>query len=158
PVNPLDLPGPHFLAFYTVAAAVVLGLLYLVRAGAENGTSPRIDTADPYLITYLRGGANEALRVATVSLIDRGLLVVDGTTDEVSASRKKEQPRRHIEQALIRHFEQPHAAISVFGHPALVAACAEYERYLKDKGLLPSSAVLARRAVLLLATLALLVG
>ena len=72
--NPLDFPGPQFLWFYVVVGAFVLILLYLVRGAMESGTTPRIETSDPYLIAYLRGGKNEAARVATVSLIDRGLL------------------------------------------------------------------------------------
>src|SRR5262249_40103929 len=120
--------------------------------------SPRIDTADPYLIAYLRGGANETLRVATVSLIDRGMLVVDATNDEVSARHTKAEPRRPIEQAIVRHFAQPHAATTVFGHPVLLAACQEYQRYLAGRGLLPSPGTRARCAALLLVALAVLGG
>jgi len=34
--------------------------------------------SDPYLIAYLRSGENEALHGATVSLLDRGLMVAIG--------------------------------------------------------------------------------
>src|SRR5262249_53288960 len=113
---------------------------------------------------YLRGGANETLRVATVSLIDRGMLVVDATNDEVSARHTKAEPRRPIEQAIVRHFAQPHAATTVFRHPVLLAACQKYQRYLASRrhpagrGLLPSPGTRARCAALLLVALAVLGG
>ena len=40
--------------------------------GRRLGSAPRIDTGDAYFIAYLRGGKPEALRVATIALIDRG--------------------------------------------------------------------------------------
>ena len=78
-MNPFDLSGPEFLVFYLSLAAVVIGALVLWRRASESAGAPKIDLADPYLIAYLRGGENEALRVALVSLIDRGLLIVNGT-------------------------------------------------------------------------------
>lgn len=64
-MNPFYLPGPQFLLFYTVFAAIVLGGLVFWRRRAELSPAPaRIDLSDPYLIAYLRGGEKEVLRVA----------------------------------------------------------------------------------------------
>jgi len=60
--NPLDLPGPQFLAFYAFVAVIVLVFLWLVRGAAERGPVPRVDTSDPFLIADLRGGPDEATR------------------------------------------------------------------------------------------------
>src|SRR6185295_16874913 len=69
-VNPFDLPGPEFLLFYIILAVAVITALALLRRAAESDSAPQVDLGDPYLIAYLRGGENEAPRVALVSLID----------------------------------------------------------------------------------------
>src|SRR5215510_2336538 len=73
-MNPFDLRGPEFLLFYAVLSVVVIGLLTLVRRRFELREGQRVKLTDPYLIAHLRGGPQEAIRVATVSLIDRGLI------------------------------------------------------------------------------------
>jgi uncharacterized protein (TIGR04222 family) len=156
--NPLDLAGPEFLLFYTLFALVTLGLLYVARAAGESGPAPRIDTGDAYLIAYLRGGRHAALRVATIALIDRGLLVADVVTRTVVAPGQRTGPQHPIEQALVRHFEQSRLATTVFGNDELTAACAEYERRLTALGLIPDEARRSVRRRLLGAALLGLVG
>jgi uncharacterized protein (TIGR04222 family) len=155
---PLDLPGPDFLVFYTVLALVTLGLLYVARAAGESGPPPRIDTGDPYFIAYLRGGKAEALRVATIALIDRGLLVADEATRTVRAPAQLTRPQHPLERALVRHFEQSHLATTVFGNDELAAACADYERRLVALGLLPDAARRSARRRFLGTALVVLVG
>jgi uncharacterized protein (TIGR04222 family) len=155
--NPLDLRGPDFLVFYAVVALIVLLLLWVARVSAEGGRTPQLETTDPYLIAYLRGGANEALRVATVALIDRGLLGMDEAADAVVARAKPDAARRPIEQALLRHFEQPHLPKTIFGVSALEAACDQYDARLTQLGLLPGpDQKSARRRLLSVALLVLL--
>jgi hypothetical protein len=72
---PFDLRGPDFLVFYLVAGAIVLTAAYLLRHAGEPEDAPKVNLSDPYLIAFLRGGKNEALRVVTMSLLDRGLLI-----------------------------------------------------------------------------------
>lgn len=156
--NPLDLPGPDFLVFYALFALVTLGLLYVARAAGESGPPPRIDTGDPYLIAYLRGGKHEALRVATIALVDRGLLLVDEKTRTVVALAQFTKPQHPIEQVLMRHFEQSHLATTVFGNDELTAACAEYERRLAALGLVPDDARRSTRRRLLAGALVVLIG
>lgn len=92
--NPLDLAGRQFLTFYAFTAAVTLGLLYVARSAGDGGDPPRIDTSDPYLIACLRGGKNEALRVATVALIDRGVLDANPSERTVTTRLKDAKVRR----------------------------------------------------------------
>jgi hypothetical protein len=125
--NPLDFRGPEFLGFYAITAIVVLGLLYVARAAREGGPAPRVDTGDPYLIAYLRGGANEALRVATIALVDRGLLVADAATGQVTARARPDAARRPIERAVLEHFADPHLASTIFHHPAPRALNFEFD-------------------------------
>ena len=76
-MNPFDLRGPEFLLFYFCFSLVVIFALAILRRRAESGPAPKIDLGDPYLIAYLRGGEHEALRVAVISLVDRGMLAMD---------------------------------------------------------------------------------
>ena len=93
--NPLDLPGPQFLVFYSVPAVVTLGLLYVCPHGRRVAGRRRASTrAIRTCSRYLRGGKNEALRVATVlSLVDRGLLVVDEANRRWPRRRASHAPR-----------------------------------------------------------------
>ncbi len=95
-MNPFDLAGPQFLLFYLAFGGCVLLVLNLIRRARESSDSSKVTLTDPYLIAYLRGGKNEALRLGTVSLIDRGLLVVRGFTASLglAGSRHHHQPDR----------------------------------------------------------------
>jgi uncharacterized protein (TIGR04222 family) len=133
--NPLDLPGPQFLAFYAFVALVILTILWLVRGAAEGGPAARIDTSDPFLIAHLRGGPDEAVRVAAVSLIDRGLLVIDEQERTLKA-KPGASALRPIEQALQRKFAEARPATDIFTDFDLRVACFSYEDTLTRLGLL----------------------
>ena len=156
--SPLDLRGPDFLLFYAIVSLCVLLLLWVVRGSFEGGQAPRLETTDPYQIAYLRGGPNEALRVATVMLLDRHLLAAQTLDGIVAARAKPDDVRRPIEKELLRHFAQPQAPQSIFGDPALAEVCEPYRRRLTELGLLPTTADTFRRCVLLLGVVVLLGG
>jgi uncharacterized protein (TIGR04222 family) len=73
-MNPFELPGPQFLAFYAMLGAVVLYAVHVLKRQAEGGDPVRLPSTDPYLIAYLRAGAVEAVRVGVAVLVDRQLL------------------------------------------------------------------------------------
>jgi uncharacterized protein (TIGR04222 family) len=108
----------------------------LVRRARESSDSSRVTLTDPYLIAYLRGGKNEALRLGTVSLIDRGLLVVRGSRlrSDWQATDIITNP---IEKALLQKFLVEDEAISIYKNSALEAACQRYLETLSKQGLLP---------------------
>jgi uncharacterized protein (TIGR04222 family) len=88
-------------------ALVVLGVRLLLRL-AEDGTMPRIDLGDPYLIGYLRGGARGTLGVAVTSLIDRGLLLLhDGGRVQARDGEVEKLVRRPLERDVLRAAKQP---------------------------------------------------
>src|SRR5262249_68506 len=55
-VNPFDLRGPEFLAFYLLLSASVLLVLLFLRQRDERNDLPPPQMDDPYLIAFLRGG------------------------------------------------------------------------------------------------------
>jgi uncharacterized protein (TIGR04222 family) len=156
-MNPFDLRGPAFLLFYLCLGVVVAIVVRSLRRSREVGSPARIDTSDPYLIAYLRGGKNEAARVATISLIDRGLLKEHGE-DELAAAGDAATVRRPIEKALIELFKRPQAVSAMFGAPAVEAACREFEDHLVRRGALPNDAVRAQRRELFIGAVLVILG
>src|SRR5262244_3636151 len=78
PMNPFDLSGPAFLAFYSVVAIILVLALKLAIDAGEGGVPPSLPLGDPYQIAWLRGGTAEAARIAVLALTDRRLLAVFG--------------------------------------------------------------------------------
>jgi uncharacterized protein (TIGR04222 family) len=143
--NPFDLPGPQFLIFYVVFGVFTIIILWLARQASEPADAPRIDYSDPYLLAYLRGGGPEVIRVATVSLIDRGLLQM--TDDQLADANKGAVNivRRPIEKALLHHFRFRAKASSAFTSPAILSTCEEYRNALQRLGLIPDESILRAR-------------
>lgn len=135
-MNPFDLPGPQFLLFYFVLSAVVLTTLGLTRRAVESSKTPPFDVglSDPYLIAYLRGGKNEALRVATVSLIDRGFFEVKDTEIVTKKKTDVELVKRPIEKKLLEKFRTKKEASSIFDDPSLEASCQNVSGPTKPTG------------------------
>src|SRR5262245_37881781 len=100
-MNPFDLRGPEFLLFYFCYCIVVVIVMRVLQWRAESGDTPKIDLGDPYLLAYLRGGENEPLRVAVISLIDRGLLVMDFSTLRRGDYIPKETDLRPLEYKML---------------------------------------------------------
>lgn len=157
-MNPFDLPGPQFLLFYLVLSITVLLVLARVRRARESEfvLSPKVDLSDPYLIAYLRGGKNETLRVATVSLIDRGLISVIDTELHTKNEASLKIVQRPIERKLLEKFLIQDEATSIFNDKTLEATCQEYINNLSALGALPDKATNARRTQLFLVSAAVL--
>ncbi|HYE94223.1 MAG TPA: TIGR04222 domain-containing membrane protein [Terriglobales bacterium] len=156
-INPLDLPGPPFLLFYSIVGALVLGVVWLMQTGSEGGPAPRLDMSDPYIIAFLRGGAEEAARVATVSLIDRGVLVANNAY--LLVARGERGRLTPLEQAIVASVAPTASAMrDVLGSPRVAAACVAYETALKRHALIPNDAMRAERRRRRLAALAILLG
>ncbi len=156
-MNPFDFPGPVFLVFYIILLVFISMGAVLFRNRLEPlkpdpGISDRF--TDPYLIAYLRGLHNEALRVAVVSLIDRGLLKIEENTGTpkpgdynlaVAKNNAWGLVRRPIEKELIEKFGKPEKATSIYSDTKLKETCNNYERELISLGLLPDSTLKMNR-------------
>ncbi len=100
-MNPFALHGPEFLVFYSIYGLIVIGLLFAFRHSGEADDGGKVNLSDPGLIAYLRGGQNEALRVTTVYLIDRGLLNVQGDQLETRNPDDTERTGNPVEKAIL---------------------------------------------------------
>lgn len=145
-MNPFDWRGPEFLVFYLILSVFVIASLELVRRALESADPPKMDLADPYLVAYLRGGENEVLRVAVVSLIDRGLLIANGNTLTRAPNVTPKSARKAIDHVLLQKFATPGDAESIFDDSSLTGLCEQYESSLKRDGLLPDDTVQKARA------------
>ncbi len=133
-MSPFDLPGPEFLLFYLAVGAAGLIALKLWRNAAESGEAIRANLSDPYSIAFLRGGRNEMIRVATVSLIDRGLLKVSGSKVSAAEAGTARGVRSSLEQQVLAYFVSPREASSIFSGSTCGASAAQYERDLAQIG------------------------
>jgi uncharacterized protein (TIGR04222 family) len=143
-INPFDLPGPQFLAFYAVLAVAVFITYRLALRQAESGATPALPLGDPYQMAYLRGGATEAPRIAVLSLVDRDLLEIDGDKLVAHGSPSVEG-LPPIESAILARCRSPATAQDVFAGFAVAAATAPYEARLAALHLLPDKATRVRR-------------
>ncbi|MEZ5401785.1 MAG: TIGR04222 domain-containing membrane protein [Bryobacteraceae bacterium] len=135
----MNLTGPEFLGVYLALAAGVLLLNRMFRNGRESGGGqepPRL--SDPYLMACLRGGRDEAARVALVNLVQSGLLSYQGDT-VTSASRAL--PSEILPAAERAVLDKGRAGVtSAHSMVKQVASAPEMRRYeeeLRAGGLLP---------------------
>ncbi len=146
-MNPFDLRGPQYLLFYTVVAVatlVLLGWLRRLRERAITGdATPRLH--DPYAIAFLRGGKHELVRVATVSLVDRGLLVARSEQLVTSPVGRETQVRKRIEQDILRFCEEVRHPAELFETTYFDIAEVDYRRELEQHKLLPDDEIRSAR-------------
>jgi uncharacterized protein (TIGR04222 family) len=133
---PFDLRGPEFLILYLAVCTMVTVAVFLLRHSAEAVDAPKINLSDPYQIAFLRGGKNETLRVATMSLVDRGLLAAPKKSLEATegALGKTASP---LEQKIVRYFTPSGNASSLFKLSDVNPEMWRYEEELTRLGLLP---------------------
>jgi uncharacterized protein (TIGR04222 family) len=150
------LPGSFsFLAFlFIVGVALNWGYRALIRR-RETADAPAQPTlSDPYLIACLRDGDKEALRIAVVALIDRGLIEANGAQLKTRNADAVNLANRQIERAVLRHFLVSRDADSVFMAAEANTACAAYRKVLEQHQLLAGPKTYAQRVAPLLIALA----
>lgn len=157
-MNPFDLPGPLFLAFYAAVILATLIVLAYWRTARERSQAGPVQLTDPYLIALLRGGRNEMVRVVAVSLLDRGLLEAAGSSVKTSDLGVKTRVRREVERKLLEHCLVPRPASSLEQGSGLDAELARQEAKLQRMGLLPDEGMRAARQWLFMMGAGVLVG
>lgn len=146
-MNPFDLRGPQFLLFYVALSVLVIVVARWLRDQVESGPVPQVSLDDPYFFAYLRGGMNEALRVAIVVLLDRGSLVAEGVT----VRKKDVDPgsiQHPVEREVLSFFSTPQAASDALKLGTLGSSTYTYEARAEELGLMPDEQGKRRRWVL----------
>lgn len=129
-----------------------------LRKMETANAQPQPALTDPYLIACLRDGDKEALRIATVALVGRGLLDANGTQLKTRNADAVDLVNRQIEKTILRHYGASRDAESIFAAPEAIAACASYRKVLELHRLIAGPQNYARRVMPLLATLFILLG
>jgi uncharacterized protein (TIGR04222 family) len=158
-MNPLTLSGPKFLLFYALFALAVLVLLRFARRALENGPLPKLGTKEPYLFACLKGGPAEVIRVASIGLVDRGLLTLTGGTAHPARDDAPGVGQARIETKVLEYFRGGASLSGAAKDKGLLAAAsADYETRLTRSHLLPDVDAWRHRQLLLAGALALLIG
>ena len=157
-MNPFDWRGPQFLFFYAVLAIVVMIVVRILRNRREAELQGYRGTPihDPYAIAFLRGGKHELVRVAIVSMVDRGLLWVRDEQVVTTVVGRSTSVRRRIEKDLLAFCEAPREAKELFAGATFDVAGAEIEFELARMGLMPDEETKAARRTLFFAGAAVL--
>jgi len=154
---PFDMRGPEFLIFYLIASSIVVTALALLRHAGEPPDAPKVNLADPYLIAFLRGGKNEALRVVTMALVDRGMLAAGGSRiGAIEGAWGK--ARSPLEQKIVRHFTPSAEAPTLFKTKEADPEMQPYQDELTRLGLLPDSEQKEARLLRMLVALLVVLG
>jgi uncharacterized protein (TIGR04222 family) len=142
-MNPFDLRGPEFLVFYLLLAGALLAAIPILRKRLEAGllAGPMPVLHDPYAIAYLRGGKNELLRVAVISLVDRGLL--HAANDKIATTQVGQalQVRKRLEEDLLRYCIVVRKPEELFQSAAFDVGIAEYQFVLEQHKLIADDEV-----------------
>jgi uncharacterized protein (TIGR04222 family) len=159
-LNPFDLTGFGFLSFYLAfGVAFVLGARYWIRMNEHDSARPMPQlSSDPYLIAYLRGGAQEAIKIAIISLVDRGLLEIDKDSIRAANTDAASLAVRPIERAILSRYAIAGKATKILAGADALPACVAYRKTLVQQGLLPGSAIYRARLKLLLTVYACLLA
>jgi uncharacterized protein (TIGR04222 family) len=159
--NPLDLRGPDFLLFYTALALVTLAAVRLAQRWRESRPETTVRLSDPYLIAFLRGGEDEALRVAALSLLDRGLLTARdpdlGTHLQTKGGAEAIARVTHpLERAVLECFTSEARADTLFEDPGVHTTTVPLRQELERHGLVADDEVRRWRFLTTLAAIGLL--
>jgi len=144
--NPLDLRGPQFLLFYLCLGIVVTLAAGWLRRSREQVAEPPRPLTDYLEIAFLRGGPGEAIRVAILNLVDRGVLALSGEAVTLAPGQSTAHLLRPTERAIAARADQVEKAATLVADREVNGAVhAECHPELVRRGLLPSRTQLASR-------------
>jgi uncharacterized protein (TIGR04222 family) len=162
-MNPFNLRAPEFLIFYILFGLGVLFWLRWQRRWREpTAPSPLPSISDPYSIAFLRGGRKAMLEVATLSLIDRGLLNASDGTLLTKDRHAAQLAGNKVDRAILEYFATPARATTIYTQSCFTGVTSKMDEKLAAEHLLPDSDLKGARlrdfgiAVLALASVAMI--
>ena len=154
-LNPFDLTGPRFLFFYAVLLAITTAVIWIARRMMEEGSDEEADAAcrkvakDPYEAAFLRGGRNEVVRVAVVSLIERNFLEASGSKLKLSNPEVADHAPCNLDKAILLAVAANREPQSLFSDSLVQREADLIGEPLRQLRLLPDAKAKTARAVLL---------
>ncbi|QYG07258.1 TIGR04222 domain-containing membrane protein [Janthinobacterium sp. PAMC25594] len=146
--NPFDWSGPWFLLAYLIFGLLVYYLAreLLIRQELRNPHAQLSLADDPYRIAFLRGGALEAVKIAAIVLVDRGLLRADGPLLETASADSLRFASHDIERDVLRLYlgRQGHSK-ELAAQAEMLPSCRAYQETLTRQELLVGPPLLRRR-------------
>ncbi len=152
--NPIgSMRGPYFLLLYGIAFAVILALAFWHRQklDSSNRETPLEvpPNPDPYKLAYLRGGVAEVLRLATLDLYQRGVIVekkmsIFGGQGLVRDESVDIQSLPTMLKAIAEYYNEPRKPTDIFRaklHSAFQATLDEWEHWIEKENLRYSSEI-----------------
>lgn len=147
-VNPFDWSGPWFLLAYLIFGLLVYYSVreLLIRQELRNPHAQLSLADDPYRIAFLRGGALEAVKIAAIVLVDRGLLRTDGPLLETASADSLRFASHDIERDVLRLYlgRQGHSK-ELAAQADMLPSCRAYQDSLTQQELLVGPPLLRRR-------------
>ena len=147
-LNPFDWSGPWFLLAYLIFGVLVLYLTreLLIRQELRNPHAQLTLADDPYRIAFLRGGALEAVKIAAIVLVDRGLLRADGPLLETASADSLRFATHELERDVLRLYlgRQGHSK-ELAVQADMLPSCRAYQETLTQQELLVGPPLLRRR-------------
>jgi uncharacterized protein (TIGR04222 family) len=138
----MQMPGPRFLAFYAIVAAIAVVLFnLLIRLGDRDGRPPPPVPArpEPYEIAYLRGGVEAVVGVAIYALKRMGAVALQ-PNGQLFALPGRFQPPDPIEAEVLGEIGSGGRVHRLLASSALrravAAQCRKRIRRLEGLGLL----------------------
>ncbi|MFA6071042.1 MAG: TIGR04222 domain-containing membrane protein [Janthinobacterium sp.] len=146
--NPFDWSGPWFLLAYLIFGLLVYYSVreLLIRMELRNPHAQLSLADDPYRIAFLRGGALEAVKIAAIVLVDRGLLRADGPLLETASADSLRFASHDIERDVLRLYlgRQGHSK-ELAAQADMLPSCRAYQDTLTQQELLVGPPLLRRR-------------
>ena len=147
-LNPFDWSGPWFLLAYLIFGVFVYYSVreLLIRQELRNPHAQLSLADDPYRIAFLRGGAPEAVKIAAIVLVDRGLLRADGPLLETASADSLRFASHDIERDVLRLYlgRQGHSK-ELAAQADMLPSCRAYQDSLTQQELLVGPPLLRRR-------------
>ena len=113
-------------------------------------TPPAALASDPYLIAYLRAGGNEAMQIATLSLVDRGILKESNGTLTLVPGFYRSLVQRPIEIYIVEHYATKSGPQAPIDSLLWCAPIKQLRQTLARHGLVKSVDLLSKRVPLVL--------
>ena len=146
-IFPFYLNGEDFLYFYTFFGFISLILYHILRFLYESGRVNKLQLDDPYLIAYLRGGKNETLRILTISLVEKNILVYKNDELEVKKNSSNTEDLSTFERDVVNYFLYSKKANSIFTESSFEKHFEYYRHFLEINHLLPDNTIFYYRRI-----------